>query len=586
MNRIDFFSSPAAGGRGACVRVATVALAVAAAVHGPATLAQQRPDAGSILEQTKQPAAVPKASPDVLPRAPVPRPALGAPGLKLVVKGFKVSGNTIYPSDVLLATVQEFVGKEQTIDGLNDAATKIRAYYRERGYFLSQAYLPQQEIKDNIVEIAVIEARLGKVMVDIKEGTRYSDNLVRGIVNAHLREGQLVTETGLETPLLLLNDLPNAVVQSEIKPSQTVGAADILVRVSDTPVWVSGSVDMDNYGSRFTGAIRAGISLNINNPLSLGDQLSYRGFTTDEQMGFYRLAYLLPVGSWGTRIGGSYSTFHYQLGKDFHNLQAHGVGSVWSAYGFHPLLRTRSSNLIAQFAYEVKNLNDRVDSPIGGGVGTNDYLRVASSKLGMVGDIRDGLLGGGLNSFSYTITEGNIDIGPFATKIADLGNRNTQGRFAKHNYEFRRLQKVTDSASLMLSINGQMASKNLASAEKFSLGGASGVRAYPAGEALGDTGYVFQGELRYIVPGLKVANGDLTVSAFWDQGWVRVNQDSRAGDTTNNRNLSGYGLGASLGRDSDFVLRASAAWRNENERPIADQAPRVPRVWVQGVKWF
>lgn len=566
------------------VRSVLIALCVGATATG--AYAQVRPDAGSILEQSKQPAAVPKATPDVLPRAPTPRPALGAPGLKLVVKGFKVSGNTIYPSETLLAQVQEFVGKEQTIDGLNDAATKVRAYYRERGYFLSQAYLPQQEIRDGVVEIAVIEARLGKVALDFKEGTRYSEGIVRGIVNAHLKEGDLITEGSLETPLLLLNDFPNAVVQSEIRPSATVGAADVIVRVSDAPGWVSGSVDIDNHGNRFTGAIRAGISMNINNPLALGDQLSYRGFTTDEQMGFYRLAYMLPVGYWGTRVGVSYATFHYQLGKDFHNLGAHGAGSVYTAYGFHPVLRTRSSNLIVQFAHEDKRMNDRVDFPTGGAASSNDVRKIVSSKIGLVGDHRDAFLGGGLNSFSYTITEGNVFIEPTGTRLADLADRYTQGRFAKHNYEFRRLQKITDNASLLLSLQGQMGSKNLASAEKFSLGGASGVRAYPAGEALGDTGYVFQGELRYIVPGIALAGGNVTLSAFWDQGWVRLNQDARATDTANNRNLSGYGVGASLGRDSDFVFRASAAWQNENERAVSDTTSRIPRVWVQAIKWF
>jgi len=36
---------------------------------------------------------------------------------------------------------------------------------------------------------------------------------------------------------------------------------------------------------------------------------------------------------------------------------------------------------------------------------------------------------------------------------------------------------ITDAASVLLSISGQRATKNLASAEKFSLGGANGVRA-------------------------------------------------------------------------------------------------------------
>lgn len=550
-----------------------------------AQLAQVRPDAGSVLEGTKQPAPVPKAAPEVLPRVEEPKPALAAPGLKVTVSAFKISGNTLFSEAVLLETVKEFLGKEQTIDGLNDAATKVRAYYRERGYFLAQAYLPQQEIKGGVVEIAVIEARVGKVALNFKEGSRYSETLIRGIIDAHLKEGDIITENSLETPLLLLNDFPNAVVTSEIRPSQTIGSADLTVHVSDSPGAINGFVDVDNAGNRFTGAIRTGISLNLNNPFAIGDQISYRAFITDDRMGFYRLAYVFPVGYWGTRLGMSYATFHYRLGKDFINLQAHGSGTVVTAYAFHPFIRTRSSNLIAQLAFETKSLDDRIETQ-----NSIKDTRIDSTKLGVVGDFRDGLFGGGLNSYSYTLTEGNVQLSPTTQLTADLAAAGfkTSGRFAKSNFEFRRLQKITDNASLLLSMAGQMASKNMASAEKFSLGGASGVRAYPIGEALGDTGWLFQGELRYIVPGWKVAGGDVTVSGFWDQGWVRINENNPVSNAAvaNNRRLSGYGVGASIGKDADYVLRASAAWRNEDEAPQADTTGRIPRVWVQAIKWF
>ena len=199
------------------------------------------------------------------------------------------------------------------------------------------------------------------------------------------------------------------------------------------------------------------------------------------------------------------------------------------------------------------------------------------------------MLGGGLNSFSYTYTEGNAMIlTPLALAVDQVAGtgRFTNGRFARHNYEFRRLQKITDNASLLLGLQGQLASTNLMSAEKFSLGGASGVRAYPAGEALGDTGYLFQAEFRYNLPGVKFAGGGVSLTGFWDQGWVRLNQDALPTDTANERHLSGYGIGASLGKEADFLLRVSAAWRNENEAPVSDTARRTPRYWVQAIKWF
>jgi hemolysin activation/secretion protein len=560
--------------------------------------AQQRPpDAGRIYQESQKPTlSTPKLGVDVLPKAPEPKPALGAPGLKVVVSGFRVTGNTIYPENVLLEQVTEFVGKEQTIDGLNDAATKVRAYYRERGYFLVQAYLPKQEIKDGVVEIAVIEARIGKVAVNIKEGTRYSETIVRGIVEAHLAEGEIITETGLETPLLLLNDLPNASVTSEIKPSQTIGAADLTVNISDPGPIISGSVDADNYGNRYTGQYRYGVTFNLNTPFALGDQITYRAMRTggEGKNSFQRLAYVVPVGYWGTRIGASYTEFDYKLGAEFKDGNFHGSGVVYSLFGFHPIYRTRGANVIAQVAYSDMHLDDRVGEST---AQTVVDRKITSMRYGLVGDYRDGFFGGGLNSFSLAYVMGDAEINQAAAITADKSTFRTRGKFTKAGYEFRRLQKINDESNLLFSFRGQLAGDNLMSAEQFSLGGPDGVRAYPTGEALGDQGWIFTAEYRYTIPGVRIFEGDVTVLGFWDQGHIQERENFSAPVscaslsilprcTQNFRNLSGYGFGASAGRDSDYVVRLSAAWRNENDTPESDPAKRIPRIWVQGIKWF
>lgn len=576
-----------------------LALALASVAVLLAAPAQaQRPDAGQILQQqTKEPAGLPPKPSDLLPRSEPVKPALSAaPGLKVTPKQFRISGNTVYTEDELAAAAKEFLGKEQDINGLNDAATAVRAYYRTRGYFLAQAYLPRQQIRDGVVEIAVIEGRIGKLEVNIKPGTRISEDLIRGVLEAHLREGDLITETGLEKPLLLVNDLPNAIVTSEIRPSKTVGAADLRINLEQAEDLVNGFVDFDNAGSRFTGEFRLGVSMNVNSPFNLGDQLAVRVSATEERFLLRRIGYTLPVGPWGTRIGASYIDFDYRLGKDFStpanqggrgNLMAHGYGTAASVFAFHPFIRTRNVNLIGQYAIEDKRLFDRVDS-----LNDNTDTYIFNHKLGLVGDFRDGMLGGGLNAFSFLITEGSVGIGQAVKAQADqaAGGRKTLGPFAKFNYEFRRLQRVDDNTSILLSLVGQRASKNLASAERFSLGGANGVRAYPVGEAAGDEGYVLTAEYRYIMPGLKVKGADVTLMGFYDQGHVRVEKDFVTGDQQRNGvnaiNLAGAGVGLSLGKDGDFLLRATAAWRTESERPIADGTKRIPRVWLQAIRWF
>jgi len=498
--------------------------AVAFAQTPPAGIA---PDAGSIVRETREPFRLPPPSPDLKPNIPEPKPALGnQPKLRVKVSAFTFSGNTLLPEEELQAKVQEFVGKELNFEGLNDAATEVRAYFRSRGYFLAQAYLPEQTIRNGVVEIAIIEGRWGIIELDKKPATRISTKLLAGILGAHLREGDVITETGLERPLLLINDLPDAGVTTELRPSETVGAANLRVNVDPGSGPITGFVDADNHGNRFTGEYRYGFSVNWNQPLEWGDRLTIRGFTTDEHMWYGRLAYDIPVGYYGTRIGASYSRFDYALGKEFASLLSSGEGEVSSVYGFHSLVRTRNTNLLLNFGGEYKKLVDRIQSTT---PTTTTEQNIYTYKLGFVGDFRDGLLGGGLNAYGLTYTWGNLGT---TAAAAGADTRNTQGDFNKWNFDARRQQRLTDDISFLVSASGQLASKNLASAEKFSLGGPNGVRAYPVGEATADTGIVWQTEMRWIVPGTKILGGDLTLLGFFDYGAAKINQEPAKNPTT------------------------------------------------------
>jgi hemolysin activation/secretion protein len=552
----------------------------------PGVLQKIRPDAGTILEQnTREPLRLPPPTEeDVRPKVPEPRPALPvSPTLKVAVARFTFSGNTLYNDEQLGEVVQEFVGKELDFEALNDAATKVRAFHRERGYFLAQAYLPQQAIREGVVEIAVIEGRIGTVELQRRPATRLAEWLLAGILGQHMTTGDIITETSLEKPLLLINDLPTASVTSEIRPSDTPGAADLRVNVDQGVGMFNGFIDFDNQGSRFTGEYRLGASLNLNNPSTIGDQLTFRYFETDESMWFWRAAYLVPAGFWGTRVGAAISKFDYALAKDFAPLLASGEGVVKSVFAFHPIYRTRNSNIIVQLAYEEKELQDRVQS-----TNQEENRLIEAGKLGVVGDFRDRFLGGGLNAFSATYTHGELTLQPAALAAADSGTTGlkTAGTFRKWNFDFKRLNRINEDTSVLFSISGQQAVKNLTSAEKFGLGGASGVRAYPTGEASGDNGLIMQLEGRYIFPGVKFLEGDVSMTLFYDWGQVEVNDKPLPTETHNRRSISGYGVGVSLGKEGDFVMRASASYPWDNEPLQADSAKRDPRIWVQAVKWF
>ena len=121
-----------------------------------------------------------------------------------------------------------------------------------------------------------------------------------------------------------------------------------------------------------------------------------------------------------------------------------------------------------------------------------------------------------------------------------------------------RLQTLSENWRFFAGINSQLATKNLDSSEKFSLGGPYGVRAYPVNEALGDQGYIMNFELRYRV----YSNVDLI--GFVDHGgidlhvnpWLNSNPGVPGFYT-----LSGGGIGLNWTVPGNFMIRGSMAQR-------------------------
>ena len=562
-----------------------------------------RPDAGSTLQQQSvQPLVVPRVTPQVLPQTFTPKPALDAlPLVSIAVKAFTFTGNTVFSSTELAPLAASLIGKTATLAELNVAAAAVRDFYRSRGYFLAQAYLPRQDVTSGTIEITVLEAYVGKVKATNKPAARLKESFAQSLLNANLKPGAVITEAALERPLLILSDLPGVDVKSSLGAGASVGTADIDVDITNTPVpeegsflpitrasygFVTGSVDADNHGSTFTGAYRLGINLAVNNATGYGDQISVRAQLALEntRANLSRIAWQTPVGYYGTQVGVAFTQLNYLLIKDFAALQAEGDASIASAFVAHPIVRSRNFNLNGQLGYDNKRLEDRVLS-----VATVETRRINLTRVGLQGDWRDSLLGGGLNTFNVGFSSGKLSIDQAVTATADqaAGGANTLGAFGKTNIEFLRLQTITSNINLLASVNAQFASRNLPSAEKMSLGGpngGTGVRAYPGGEASGDQGYVGTFEVRYTNPAWRIGSATTIVSAFYDFGGITISKNPLAG-VANSRNLKGAGFGLTLGKEGDFTVRASMAWRMGNDKPLSD-ADRSPRIWLQANKAF
>src|SRR5215472_15902681 len=170
---------------GKVVRHVLLACTVCASFSG---LAQAQvvppPDAGTILREQQKPVPeIPTRPPPTIKQEEPARPALRPENTpRLVLKGIRVTGNTVFAEAELVELVRDFVGKEVGFTELDQAATRISRYYRERGYMVARAYIPAQTITtEGVVEIAVIEGRFGRVELNNK--SRVSDGVARGYLD-------------------------------------------------------------------------------------------------------------------------------------------------------------------------------------------------------------------------------------------------------------------------------------------------------------------------------------------------------------------------------------------------------------------
>ena len=531
------------------------------------------PDAGQVLRDLQQ--ARPAPAPQSAPLQRIDETAdLSQQGeAKVMVKSVVITGNKEIPTEQLQPLVASLVGSERSLTQLNAAARRITAYYRSQGFAVARAYLPAQDITDGAVTISIIEGRISSHKINNQ--SLLSDERAQAYLG-QVKDGDVIKSDQIDRGLLLLQDTPGvSTSRATLQPGASVGTSELLIEVNPAKPY-SGNVVLDNYGSRYTGEYRVAGTFNVISPLRIGDQFTVNALTSGQNLSFARLAYQLPVGSDGLKLGAAYSDVHYKLGKEFEALQAHGTATSASVFAAYPFIRSQFKNLNGTVALEDKRLKDYVD-----GTATFTPKKVTVTSFGLSGSLQDALGGGGITGMDLSLILGKLSIDSPTALAIDAASAQSNGSYTRMTYGLNRLQRFTDSTFLSVSLSGQTASKNLDSSEKFSLGGVNGVRAYPQGEAGGDEGYRGTVELRHNV----MANVQATL--FYDWGSVTINRKPFGPAASNSRNLAGVGVGvnASLG---PVQLRSSLAWRTDGGLPtsIPASSAKRPTLWLQAAVAF
>lgn len=550
-------------------------LALVTACSVSPALAASPPDAGSIQHSVEQPplTVAPKNNVEIeVGRQETPAGPEQDPGLRIHVRGFRITGQSIYSQEELQSLVQDSADKDLTLAELQAVAQKIAEHFRKAGYLVANAYLPAQDVADGTLEIIVVPGQYESI--DIRNQSRLSTKIVKSWLDS-IKPGDYVQKDVLERALLLMSDTSGVSIKATLAPGQASGTTTLIVEITDDHE-MGGSFSLDNNGNYYTGQGRGRVVVDFNNLSGKGDVLSFDDTYSGGGLNNAAIRYLLPVGRDGARVGVSYSTMHYKLGKEFRELEFSGDSKVAGIFASYPLIRSRDTNLFVQIGYNTQSLTDN-----GLGVALSDK-RDNVWTVGLNGASQDAK---GLSLYDLSIASGDLSFkggglwGELDEEIDRLTAR-TAGRYTKATMGFSRQQLLSDRLSLVFSVSGQVASKNLNSSQKLYLGGYNGVRAYAEGEASGDQGYILTGELRWNLP-----TPALQLAAFFDRGHVTVNKNPWLDAGDNSRTLSGAGIGLIANIHKDYSVRLDYARKISAETDTA--APdHGGRFWLLGTQYF
>lgn len=248
-----------------------------------------------------------------------------AAGEKIKVSGFRIIGQDIYPEETLTALLSDYQGKELSFSDLQKGADRITSFFRNHGYIVGRAVIPQQDITDGTVTYQVEVERFDAL--EIINHTKIKDTAIQHQAQA-IREGEYVTRERLERAVWLVSDMVDARVGFSL--GKNPGTVHVALTV-DPYETKHGLVMADNYGSQAMGYNEYGINYDFINPNLYGDHFMAGNSTSGRHMFNWGVNYRTPLSRDGLNLLAGYNVFSYDMGDEWEIYDGVGTSRDWGS---------------------------------------------------------------------------------------------------------------------------------------------------------------------------------------------------------------------------------------------------------------
>ena len=470
----------------------------------------QRYEAKTKYEATKDPAIIEE---EVRQKMEL----LNTEQVSFKLKDIKITGNTAFPTYVLMRLVDFKIGQQVTINDLIMSANDITDYYQGKGYISTIAYLPPQKVQNGSIEIKILEGKYGNVEITSGKWERSSYLNKKYLQDNNIEPGKVLNVKDVRTALQEMSTeeyMKGAVSFADNEESEEF--SDVTLEVKDRfPI----NLDFryDNQGREAIGTQRGVIYAGLHNVTGHGDTLMGTVAMSSRSIGAGGI-YSLPIAKNDTRLNVGYSYSHVGLGRKLKYADISGDSHNIFLGVSRRLAQGQDYRLYGDITLDFRNTDLYSHDPIWDSV-LNDYRsRVIRGSLTNVKDDYYGrwLFNGGI--------AGGIPIDASDHhKARNLSSNN----FVKVNASAARLQVLPFNHMIIWQVNGQYANRHLWASEAMQVGGIASVRGYEEGFRIGDYGVTSSIEYRMPIPGFrailpekyKFIADSIQLAGFYDFGW-------------------------------------------------------------------
>ena len=145
------------------------------------------------------------------------------------LNGVKSEGPGLIANPKLASRLNEFLGKPATFGKLQEICAEIVRFHRDHNRPVVDAQLPEQNVTNGVVQILVVEGRVGRVIAE--EHRWFSESLIIGGIRS--RKGEPIDASTLLDDLNWLNRNPFRRSELLFRKGETPGETDLIVKTTD-----------------------------------------------------------------------------------------------------------------------------------------------------------------------------------------------------------------------------------------------------------------------------------------------------------------------------------------------------------------